>query len=148
MSKLNINSVLIVIGFVFLLIGFFMDQKGTLDFQLEDTYLVTGKAQMIRTLGILTVLNGLVYALFDRLRLIFNRRIKYFGITLFFLSLIIVVVGLLVFSQSNGLSNGSLISLNQNGLSVLVLLAGMFTLLLSLFSPLVIWISILTRKYF
>ena len=142
MSRYNINSILIVIGFLFLLAGFFMNQKGTLDFQIHDTYLVVGKAQLIRTMGILTVLNGLVYALFDRLNFYFNRRFKYFGIVLFFLSLIIVWLGVLFFGISNGLQDGTLVTINESALGVLTIFAGFFTLFLSLLMPLVIWIKV------
>ncbi len=127
-----------------------MNQNGTVDFQIHDTYLVVGKAQIIRTLGILTVLNGLVYTLFDRLNFYFNQRFKTFGIVLFFLSLMILANGIMFFSESNGLKDGLLFSLNTNRNSVgfLIVVAGFVTLLMSLFMPLIIWINVSVRNIF
>ena len=150
MSKYNINSILIVIGFLLLLIGFFMDQKGTIDFQVHDSYLVVGKSQIIRTVGLLIVLNGLVYTLFDKLKFYFNRRFKYFGIILFFLSFFIILNGLMFFSESNGLENSLLFSLrsNNSGLGFLIVTAGFITLMFSLFMPLIIWIRVSIGNFF
>lgn len=145
----TINSVLITIGFIFLLIGFFMGQEGTIDFQIHDTYLVVGKAQFVRILGILTILNGLVYSLFDKLNFYFNLRFKYFGIVLFFLSLLIIANGVIFFSESNMLRDNSLLlSLNKNGFGFLLVIAGFATLLFSLFMPLIIWLNISVRNIF
>ncbi|MEO1263932.1 MAG: hypothetical protein AAFZ15_34320 [Bacteroidota bacterium] len=150
MSKYNINSVLILIGFLLLLIGFFIDQKGTVDFQMHDTYLVVAKSQVIRTVGLLTVLNGLVYALFDKIGFYFNRRFKYFGIVLFFLSFFIILNGLMFFSDSNGLGNSLLFSLNSksSSLGFLIVTAGFVTLMFSLLMPLVIWIQVSLSNVF
>ena len=125
-----------------------MNQKGTVDFQIHDTYLVAGKAQIVRILGILTVLNGLTYALFDKLNFYFNRRFKIFGIVLFFLSLLILANGIIFFSDSNGLQNGLLFSLNtnKNNVGFLLVIAGFVTLLMSLLMPLIIWINVSVRN--
>ena len=149
MQKYNINSILILFGFLLLLIGFFMNQKGTVDFQINETYLVVGKAQIVRTLGLLTILNGLVYALFDRLKINFNLRFKIFGIVLFFLSLAIIANGFVFFSESNGLEDGLLFSINKNrnGLGFLIVVAGFTTLFLSLLMPLVIWVHVSIRNF-
>lgn len=142
MDSYNINSILVFIGFILLAIGFLLGQEETIHFQIHDTYVVLGKAQFIRILGILTILNGLVYSLFAKLNFIFNLRFKYFGIILFFLSLLIIANGLVFFSESNGNGNGVLLSLNKNGFGFLLVMSGFATLLFSLLMPLVIWISI------
>lgn len=143
MAGYNINRLLIIIGFLFLLIGFFMSQKDTYDFQLNSTYIVFGKAMLIRTLGILTVLNGLVYSLIEQKRWSYNPRYKYFGIVLYFISLLIVFLGALLSGESNGLGDSRLFSLQSqmNGPFVLLLLAGIATLFISLLIPLLITIQ-------
>ena len=146
MQKYNINSILIIIGFALLLVGFFMDQTNALDLQLHDTYLVILKAQVFRVLGILTILNGLVYSLFEKLSLYFNQRFKYFGIVLFFISIVIVLSIIVFAGQTTELRGGSYISLRENEIAMLMLVAGFATLILSLFMPLLIWVNVSIRN--
>ena len=150
MKKNNINTILIIIGFIFLLPGFLMEKKSTIDFQMYSAYFVVGKAQIFRTLGILVILNGLIYALFDRLGFYFNQRIKHFGIILFFLSTMIIANGFIFFSESNGLNDSLLFSLSSGNSSIgfLIVIAGFVTLMMSLFVPLFIWLKVSVRKIF
>ena len=137
-----------IIGLLLLLIGFFTDQKDTYDLQLQNNYLVTGQAMAIRTVGILTVLNGLLYFLIENKFIHYNRRFKYFGIILFFISLIITFIVVAFFAVSNGVGGGHLFSLNaeQNGTATLFLLAGIFTLFFSLLMPLIILVLSFFKK--
>ncbi len=139
MFKLNMDSVLIIIGFVFLLFGFFMNQGSSIDIQIHDTYIVTGFATTVRSIGVLIVLNGLVYSLFDKINFRFNRRFKYFGITLLLISLFIVLVSFIALYEP--INAGSFyLRLDQGTISFLMIFAGLFTLLLSLFMPFFIWV--------
>lgn len=137
-----------IIGFLLLLVGFFTDQEDTFDFHLTDSYLVFGQAMAIRTVGLLTVLNGLFYFLLDRKYPFFNKRFKYFGIVLFIISLIITFIVVAFMSVPNGIGNGQLFSLSaeQNSTATLFLLAGIFTMFFSLIVPLIIMVLSFFKK--
>ncbi len=148
MPDFNINFILIIVGFILLLTGFNLNEDPTIDLQVLDSYVVMQKALSVRLLGIIIVLNGLVYSLFDKLNIRFNIRYKYFGITLFFLSLFIVLSGIIFFGQSNGLEGGVLLSLNNNTLVTMIIFSAAITLFFSLLVPFIIWIKITLKNVF
>ena len=148
-SKYNINRLLIILGFIMLLLGFFITENSTIEFQFPDINKIISKPQLIRAIGILSVLNGLLYFLFENKNLRYNIRIKTFGLVLYFLSMLILFLSNFMLFLKKGESivkDGATVVAPFQDFSSAFIVAGLFTLFLSLLTPVVIWLAAVFNK--
>ncbi len=144
-SKFDINTMLMVFGFVVLLIGFFLSPKSIIGFHFYETDLMFSKTLLLRTVGLMSVLNGLIFKFIEAGAYKINIRWKNLSIVLFFLSIVIIgMFNLLewtitadkqVTESVKDLGSSSFLFV----LAESMILAGMATLMISLLMPLLIW---------